>query len=122
MLTLSVFVSSLLFLAATHFVGDYAFQSAWMAMKKNPNNFDPTKDSAGPWEVLTYHALTYTATFLIALELRGEPYSLWVIPIIFISHEIVDALKARNILVKKIWQDQVLHMVPLALLVLVGWV
>lgn len=122
MLTLSVFVSSMVFLAAAHFLGDYAFQSAWMAAKKVPSNHVPGKDPAGPWEVLTYHCLTYTATFLLLLEIRGAPYSLWALVFIFAMHMACDALKSREILIKKIWQDQVVHLGTLAIVILAGWV
>lgn len=120
--TFSAFLTSMIFLSAAHFLGDYAFQSAWMAAKKVPKNYDPAQDPAGPWEVLTYHCLTYTATFLLFLELRGHPYSLWALATIFVVHMIEDSLKARGILIKKIWQDQVIHLGTLIPIVLLGWV
>lgn len=122
MLALTALLPNLALLVAAHFLGDYAFQSAWMAAKKVPKNYDPDKDSAGPWEVLTYHCLTYTATFLLLLEIRGTPYSLWALVTIFCLHMILDALKARGIGITKIWQDQALHLLALFPVVLMGWV
>lgn len=117
-LTLLVFYCSL------HFLGDFAFQSAWMAVKKVPSNYDPHQDDAGPWEVLLYHCLTYTSVFgaaAVILSALGHRFNPLAIPIIFAAHFIVDALKARKILIKSIWIDQLLHLLTLIPLVLCGW-
>jgi hypothetical protein len=79
---------------ACHFVGDFPFQPDWMASNKGTN-----------YEILLYHCLTYASVFVLwggaswgqALILLG-------------SHFIIDMLKARWGIVKKIWVDQILHM------------
>jgi hypothetical protein len=80
---------------ACHFVGDFAFQSAWMSANKGKS-----------WEVNAYHAATYTAVF--ALFARATPVD---IAIIFLTHFFIDPLKARYNLIKPIWVDQALHFV-----------
>jgi hypothetical protein len=81
---------------ACHFVGDFAFQSAWMSANKGKS-----------WEINTYHAATYTAMF--ALFARGAtPAALGVI---FLTHFFIDPLKARYNLIKPIWVDQALHFI-----------
>jgi len=117
----TTFCSALLFWSAVHFVGDFGLQSAWMAMKKCPKNYDPTVDCAGPWEVLLYHCMTYTSAFVVMAKLSGADANLCVFAVIFLAHFLVDALKARDILVKTIWLDQTLHLLTLLPLILLGW-
>lgn len=112
---------ALLLWGAVHFVGDFGLQSAWMAMKKCPKHYDPAVDCAGPWEVLLYHCVTYTAAFVVTAKLSGTDANLWAFPAIFLAHFLVDALKARDILVKTIWLDQTLHLLTLVPLILLGW-
>jgi hypothetical protein len=79
---------------AAHILGDFAFQTEWIYLNKGEN-----------LEVNLYHSLTYTASFV----LLGY-YSLWGLGIIFVTHFIEDALKARYKVVKTIWQDQFIHL------------
>ncbi|RAQ98169.1 DUF3307 domain-containing protein [Thermogemmatispora tikiterensis] len=97
-------LSTLLIWLACHFVGDFAFQSTWMAVEKGKS-----------WEVTFYHCATYTAVFI----LFAHP-SMVAIVILFTTHLIVDALKARYQVITSIWVDQLLHLVTIALIVLVG--
>jgi len=80
---------------ACHFLGDFAFQSAWMSANKGKS-----------WEVNFYHAATYTAAFVLFAS--ATPTA---IVVIFLSHIIIDPLKARYNLIKPIWVDQALHFI-----------
>lgn len=88
---------------AAHFIGDFAFQSAWMAENKGKS-----------YEVCFYHAATYTATFVL-LGVNLSPLQL---AIILITHFFIDLAKARWGLVKQIWVDQLLHFVIILLVLL----
>lgn len=87
-----------LWLSAGHFLGDFAFQSAWMAESKKTS-----------WEINAYHAATYTATVMAVAALGGFYLTSGIIGLFFISHFFIDPLKARWGLIRSIWQDQLLH-------------
>ncbi len=87
---------------ACHFVGDFAFQSAWMSMEKGKS-----------WEVNFYHCATYTAVFI----LFAHP-SLLAVAALFGTHFVIDPLKARYHIIGQIWQDQLLHI--LTIIVILG--
>ena len=90
----------LLIWLACHFVGDFAFQSAWMSMEKGKS-----------WEVNFYHCVTYTAVFV----LFAHPSPLAVALLLGI-HFVVDPLKARYKLIGPIWVDQFLHLLTIVLI------
>lgn len=92
-----------------HFIGDFAFQSAWMAAEKGKKV-----------EVLLYHCATYTAPFALVLVLirwmtNIEP-SILCVPAIFLTHALIDTLSARLKIIKTIWGDQLCHAVVLTLI------
>ncbi|WP_069802992.1 DUF3307 domain-containing protein [Thermogemmatispora onikobensis] len=97
-------LSTLFTWLACHFVGDFAFQSSWMALEKGKS-----------WEVAFYHCATYTAVFV----LFARP-SVLAIVLLLTTHLIIDALKARYHIIPSIWVDQLLHLVTIALIVLWG--
>jgi hypothetical protein len=90
----------LLIWLACHFVGDFAFQSAWMSMEKGKS-----------WEVNFYHCVTYTAVFV----LFAHPSPLAAALLLGI-HFVVDPLKARYKLIGPIWVDQFLHLLTIVLI------
>ena len=115
-----------LWLLAGHFIGDFAFQSAWMASEKGKS-----------WEINFYHAAVYTAAVMffgtfgvlagaaMRFMLYGTPGDISflvaapaAIIVIFISHFFIDPLKTRYGLIRYIWEKQLLHMVILAMIVL----
>lgn len=105
--------------SAVHFLGDFAFQSAWMATMKSP--LLNKGEEVDPNEVLLYHCLTYTATFVVAarvLETSSNPLAFLMI---FLAHMVVDYHKARKLYVKTIWLDQTLHLLTLMPLIAIGW-
>ncbi len=97
---INISISVLLTWLACHFIGDFAFQSTWMSMEKGKS-----------WEVNFYHCATYTATFV----LFAHP-SLLATIVLFVTHFIVDPLKARYNIINSIWLDQVLHVVTILLI------
>lgn len=117
------FLPTLLTWSAVHFLGDFAFQSAWMATMKVPD--DPQKPrpqgEPGPNEVLLYHCLTYTATFVVAAKAFGVDTNLLVFAAIFLAHIVVDWHKARKRYVKTVWLDQSLHILTLMPLIWLRW-
>lgn len=103
------FALKCLLLITCHHIGDFAFQSTWMAMEKG-------KD----WEVMGYHVLMYTVMF-VPLAFILPHMNLAAVLVIFGSHFSIDPCKARWKFVKHIWQDQIFHYGVLGLLILVGW-
>lgn len=91
-------------LVACHFLGDFPFQGEFLAMNKGKS-----------WEINFYHAITYTATFVIFAKV-----SLVFALFILITHFFIDPLKARWGLVKHIWMDQLLHFVVILMGVLLN--
>lgn len=114
--------AALLTWSAVHFLGDFAFQSAWMATMKSPliNKGQP-EAGAGPNEILLYHCLTYTATFVVAAKVIAAQANPLAFLAIFLAHVVVDWHKARKHWVTTIWLDQTLHILTLIPLILLGW-
>ena len=84
---------TLFILVICHLIGDYFLQSDFIAKTKGQN-----------WYHLFIHCILYVVPFYIAfgLDLR--------VAIIFISHVIIDALKARYHAISYLG-DQVIHYV-----------
>ncbi len=99
-----VHVSLLTFLTwlACHFVGDFAFQSAWMSMEKGKS-----------WEVNFYHCATYTAVFVLFAHTLPLATA-----VLFGTHFVIDPLKARYKLIGPIWLDQGLHVLTIVLILI----
>lgn len=118
----SIPLSALVFWGAVHFLGDFAFQSAWMATMKSPLiNKGQSEAGAPPNEILLYHCLTYTATFVVAakaLSVQANPLAFLAI---FLAHMVVDWHKARKRYVTTIWLDQILHLLTLVPLIWLRW-
>lgn len=93
----------LLVLIACHFIGDFAFQSAWMASEKAKSD-----------EILMYHVATYVAPFVLF-----SPLGLPMLIVLFVMHLIIDAFKCAGI-IKNIWLDQALHILVLVILAAIG--
>ena len=91
-------METLLWLVAGHLVGDFAFQSEWMAAQKGKS-----------WEITAYHAALYTASMLLVTKIGGITLPPTILLIFFVSHLIIDPFKARWHLIKEIWVDQLLH-------------
>ncbi len=97
---LGISVQTLLIWLACHFVGDFAFQSAWMSIEKGRS-----------WEVNFYHGATYTAVFVLFA------HSSWLATVVLLAtHFVVDPLKARYKLISSIWLDQLLHFLTIFLI------
>lgn len=83
-----------------HFVGDYLFQTDYLAQGK-------CKD----WYLLIAHCVLYCVPFVICFGF------VWQLGVIFLVHIVVDTLKARFKLIP-FWADQLIHYV-IALLYLI---
>lgn len=108
-LVLVPFVFKCLLLAMAHHLGDFAFQNDWMAGQKGKS-----------WEVLCYHVLMYTVVF-VPLAFVLPRMNLAAALVIFGTHFVIDACKARWKIVRQIWQDQLLHFGVLGGLLAMGW-
>jgi len=97
---ISISLPVLLTWLACHFIGDFAFQSTWMAMEKGKS-----------WEVNFYHCATYTAVFVIFA------HPTWIATVVLLlTHFVIDALKARYKVIGPIWLDQLLHILTILLI------
>lgn len=67
------------YLFVAHLIGDYLFQTNWMAANK-------TKD----WRALLVHSVVYTAILSIVAYLTFGGLSIWGIMILLITHIILD--------------------------------
>jgi hypothetical protein len=87
-----------LILLATHFIADFVCQSQWLGTQKGKS-----------WELMIYHCLIYSLVFVLIVHVSPI-----IAGILFITHLIIDPLKARYNIIKKIYWDQALHMIVLA--------
>lgn len=92
---------TLLIAIASHFIADFGLQNEWIGNRKGKS-----------WEIMTYHVLVYCSLFL----LLGA--TIFQLAILFITHFIIDSMKARYHIIKSIWVDQILHVLVLILLFL----
>ena len=86
-------------LFACHNIGDFAFQSAWMAMEKAKSK-----------EVLFYHVVTQASPFMLLAAVPGFHITWYGLLIHMALHATVDELKGKQV-IKTIWQDQLCHYV-----------
>lgn len=86
-------LQKLILLIMCHLVGDYVLQSNFIASTKGKN-----------WYHLFVHCILYTVPFLIVFGWT------WQLLIIFLTHMIIDPLKARYGKITYV-QDQILHYV-----------
>lgn len=84
-------LQKLILLIMCHLVGDYVLQSNFIASTKGKN-----------WYHLFVHCVLYTVPFLIVFGWT------WQLLIIFLTHMIIDPLKARYGKITYV-QDQILH-------------
>lgn len=71
------------------------------------------------WETNLYHALVYTATIFIVAAVGDITLPMWVVAMVFVSHFLIDPLKARWKLIKHIWVDQIIHLAILGAIALI---
>jgi hypothetical protein len=111
-LPLDSFAARYLLYTGVHFVADFS-QSNWMAVcKARPKSRDDRRPTPW-WEVLAYHVAMYTGFYIIVafmlaaimghgFDIRGP---LWV----GFWHAVIDILKSIGT-IKRIWVDQLLHL------------
>ncbi|MCL5017368.1 MAG: DUF3307 domain-containing protein [Patescibacteria group bacterium] len=100
-------MEKILWLLAGHLLGDFPFQSEWMAANKGSS-----------WEINAYHALVYTATILVVAEIGGIYLPIPALLLFFGSHFMIDPLKARWKVINNIWEDQLMHFAVILLVFL----
>lgn len=87
-----------IWLVFAHYIGDYAFQSSWMAENKG-------KD----WYVMLSHCMIWTACISMALQFSGV-FILWKVGFLAIGHAVCDILKCTSPERKwLIYPDQMFH-------------
>lgn len=86
-----ILIQSLVKLIMCHLVGDYVLQNDFIAKTKGSN-----------WYHLFIHCTLYCLPFLIIFGFRWQFY------VLFLTHVIIDPLKARYNKISYV-QDQVLH-------------
>lgn len=101
---LKIMLEILLYLLTGHFIGDFAFQTAWMYAEKGKL-----------WKANFAHAAVYTSVILIVVRIGmgSIPISISALALIAVSHFIIDPLKARWGIIKYFWLDQLLHIAVL---------
>ena len=88
-------LTDIVWLVYCHLIGDYVLQSDFLASTKGKN-----------WYHMIVHCALYTLPFAIVFGLT------WHIGVIFVSHVIVDSLKARCGAITY-FGDQVIHYIIL---------
>jgi hypothetical protein len=97
-------VDVLMLLIACHFIADFPFQGDWLGVNKGKS-----------WELMFYHCAIYAGTFLIFAHA-----SLLFAAVLFISHIIIDPMKARWKFIKHIWVDQILHIIVIIICIMIN--
>ncbi|WP_096203085.1 DUF3307 domain-containing protein [Bacillus sp. FJAT-45350] len=72
-------MSPFAFLFIAHLIGDYLFQTSWMAMNK-----------AKHWGALITHSFVYTLIVSVVAYIGFGGLSIWAILFIFLSHVFLD--------------------------------
>ena len=97
-------------LFACHNIGDFAFQSQWMAMAKAESK-----------EVLGYHVITQLSPFILLSLVPGMHITPQGLVLHAVLHAITDYCKGRK-WIKEIWQDQLIHYVCMIFEHAIGWI
>ncbi len=118
-------------LIASHFIGDFGFQSAWMAEFKAK---DMVMAGAGGtaavivtrwYEVLGYHVFVYVSTMILFMRLLGYHPTPQGIAADAMTHFVIDRLKGRDFLgvrvIPTVWLDQMCHLTVRVILWRIGW-
>ena len=90
-------ISTIYKLMLCHFLGDYVFQTDFLAKTKSEN-----------WWHMLAHCVTYTAPFIYFFGLNLN------IAVLFLTHLIIDSVKARYKKINYV-SDQILHVVILGI-------
>lgn len=97
-----IFLEKFFWLILAHFVGDYVFQSDYIA-----------KNKGNDWYVMLVHSFLWAGCVCLGLQYLGL-YSFWKIPFLIIGHAPMDFLKTK-LPTKKwmIYPDQCYHILQL---------
>jgi hypothetical protein len=108
-------MNTVLILIFSHLVGDYVFQSDFIANFKGKLNF-----------ILMVHCGLWAGSISTGLWLSGL-YSPWAIPVLFVGHFYIDRWKARkedktHALTKDLYLDQALHGLQVVVAILIYFI
>lgn len=101
-------LSKILFILMGHMVGDYLFQSDYLALNKGKDNY-----------VLLAHSLLYTVGVVLVANIMGITITPLEMLLLSAIHFPVDYIKARGITTKKLGNskalllDQIIHYLTL---------
>lgn len=105
-------------LFACHNIGDFAFQSKWMAAVKANNK-----------EVLGYHVITQLSPFILLSLVPGMHITPQGLVLHAVLHAITDYCKGNCYVMKngekkymEIWQDQLIHYTCMVFEHAIGWI
>jgi len=82
-----------------HLVGDFLLQNDWMAINKKSH-----------WLPACVHCLVYTIVVWLFCQISPNPWPLWTIPVIFISHIALDATMFVHWLAKVMGREKFVDM------------
>ena len=120
----------LFILIASHFIGDFGFQSAWMAEFKAKDMVAVRTDGTAVvitrwYEVLGYHVFVYVSTMILFMRLLGYTPTPQGIAADAMTHFVIDRLKGRDFLgvrvIGSVWLDQMCHLTVRVILWRLGW-
>ena len=102
---MNVILNRILILIFAHLIGDYVFQSNFIANFKSKNNF-----------ILFVHSGLWTGSICVGLFLIGR-YSLWKVAFLLIGHFVIDYWKGHKYLssYSDLYIDQIIHMIQLGI-------
>lgn len=84
-------MSNMVWLLFSHFIGDWALQSQFVAMGKGRE-----------WIIMLSHCMIWTACVSIGLQFLGI-YALWKVLFLLVGHWVVDLWKTK----KKTWSPYI---------------
>jgi hypothetical protein len=97
-------METFLYYSAVHFLGDFAFQTKWMAVEKEKK-----------WFANLCHAAVYASAFIVFAQASAP-----VAAVLFVSHFWIDPLSARWKLINSLYLDQLLHLLIILLVLLIN--
>lgn len=95
-----IFLTKFFWLIVTHFVGDYAIQTEFIA-----------KNKGNDWYIMLVHSIIWAGCVCVGLQYLGL-YSLWKVLFLILGHALMDFLKTRMPTKKwMIFPDQCFHLI-----------
>jgi len=98
---------TILILIFAHCIGDYVFQSQFLATVKATNDF-----------ILSVHSILWAGVICLTMFMLGNEASYLDIIILFVGHFVIDRIKSRKedktfALTDDLYFDQIAHMIQI---------